>query len=209
MSLMIYARQAVCAMLARKWYAWALRLALRALSVICPGVAGPAPARAPSPWLAGSTHRWHTNPIYAATRDRVDGHSARVAVLILQFMPDAPVELLRAAITHDLGENAVGDLASPVKWRNPALYAALAALEAEALSEMGLRFPALRADHAALLSLCDGLDAYLWAVTHCPQHVAARDDWRAMFARLRAAAVRLGHRAKFDEIVAGVCGGKF
>ena len=209
MSLMIYARQMARAMLARDWVAWGLRLLLRALAVICPGLVPPAPARPPSPWLAGSTHRWHTNPIYAATRDRVDGHSARVAVLILQFKPEAPVELLRAAITHDLGENAVGDLASPVKWRNPGLYAALAALEAEALSEMGLRFPALHADQAALLSLCDGLDAYLWAVTHCPQHVAARDDWRAMFARLRRAAAALGHRAKFDEIVAGVCDGKF
>lgn len=160
-------------------------------------------------WLAGSTHRWHTNPVYCATGDRVDGHSARVAVLILQFMPDAPAALLRAAIVHDLGENAVGDIASPVKWKNPALYAAAEVLEAEALAEMGLAFPALPDDLAAILHLCDGLDAYLWAVTHRPDHVERRADWAAMFARLQDRAEALGLREKFDLIVKGVCDGKF
>ena len=169
----------------------------------------PKPARPPSAWLAGSTLRWHTNPVFAETQDRVDGHSARVAILILQFMPDAPAELLRAAIVHDLGENAVGDLASPVKWKNPDLYAQAAALEAAALAEMGFHIPALSADHFALLGLCDGLDAYLWAVTHCPAHVRGSSDWRAMFARLQSRASGLGARRKFNEIVEGVCDGKF
>jgi hypothetical protein len=109
------------------------RLAARILALLGRLPASvPAPP-APSPWLAGSTHRWHTNPIFATTCDRVDGHSARVAILILQFWPAASAELLKSAIVHDLGENSVGDLASPVKRKNPDLYAALEALEVAAL----------------------------------------------------------------------------
>lgn len=175
---------------------------------------GRAPAsvqRPPSPWLAGSTHRWHTNPAFCASGDRVDGHSCRVAILIMQFMPDATAELLRAAIVHDLGENAVGDLASPVKRKNPDLYAAVDGLEGDALRAMGFDIPAhvLGARDRAVLHLCDGLDAYLWAVTHRPDYVRARADWRAMFARLQSRADALGLRWKFDEIVEGVCDGKF
>lgn len=162
-----------------------------------------------APWLAASTRRWHTNPVYAATNDRVDAHSGRVGILILQFMPDAPAGLLRAAIVHDLGENAVGDIASPVKRKNPDLYAAVEALEVEALAEMGFAFPDLAPNLAALLHLCDGLDAYLWAVTHRPDYVARRPAWRAMFARLQANADALGLRCKFNEIVAGVTDGRF
>lgn len=169
-----------------------------------------APA-APVPWLAGSTHRWHTNPIFAATCDRVDAHSARVAILILQFLPNASAVLLRAAIVHDLGENAIGDVAEPVKRQNPDLYAKLEGLEGDALHAMGFDIPAhvLDAFEMTVLHLCDGLDAYLWAATHRPDHVAARADWRAMFARLRSRARELGFLTKFDEIVRGVCGVKF
>lgn len=160
-------------------------------------------------WLAGSTHRWHTNPLFAATGDRVDGHSGRVAVLILAFMPDAPAELLRAAIVHDLGENAVGDLASPVKRKNPDFRAAAAALEKAALADMGLGFPDLPPDLSALLGLCDGLDAYLWARLHRPDFVARNAAWRAMYGRLAASARRLGLSAKFHEIVSEVSDGKY
>ncbi len=165
----------------------------------------------PSAWLAGSTRRWHTNPVFCGTDDRVDGHSARVAILILQLWPDASAALLRAAIVHDLGEGGVGDLASPVKRANPQLRARLAALKGDALRALGFDDPAraLNAVEAAVLHLCDGLDAYLWAITHRPDHVRARADWRAMFWRLRARADGLGVQAKFDEIVEGVCRGKF
>lgn len=188
------------------WLAGVLRRAMvRLMCLIGRTPASVSPA--PSPWLAGSTRRWHTNPAFCETGDRVDGHSCRVAILILQFSPHASAELLRAAITHDLGENAVGDMASPVKRKNPELYAALEALEADALRSLGFEDPAqvLAYREAALLHLCDGLDAYLWAVTHRPAYVRARDDWRAMFARLQSRADALGVRGKFNEIVRGVC----
>lgn len=187
------------------------RLAARVLALLGRLPASVPLPPAPSPWLAGSTHRWHTNPIFATTRDRVDGHSARVAILILQFCPAASAELLRSAIVHDLGENFVGDLASPVKWQNPDLYAALEALEAAALEKMGFDVPALVLSERerAVLHLCDGLDAYLWAAFHNPVFVQSRPDWLAMFARLQSRAADLGFSEKFNEIVEGVCNGKF
>jgi len=193
------ASQLAAERLARLW----ARLACRAL---------PWRSEAPqggSAWLSGSTMRWHTSPALAATQDRVDAHSARVAVLILQFLPDAPADLLRAAITHDLGENAVGDLSCPVKRRDPELAARAAAHEREELARMGFACPGLRSDHLALLRLCDGLDAYLWALDHRPDLVARRSDWRRMFRELRRLAHGLGLRPKFDEIVKGVRDGKF
>lgn len=178
----------------------------RAVRAIMPTFKRPA---SPSPWLAGSTHRWHTNPVFAATGDRVDGHSARVAILILQFKPGACAALLRAAIIHDLGESAVGDMASPIKRNHPDLYAQLERIEADALSAMGLGGLGLHPFDRALLKLCDGLDAYLWARSHRPDYVAAHPEWRAMFARLRRDARSLGVGDKFSEIVSGVCDGKF
>jgi len=68
---------------AATWIAQAVpRLIRRILSRV--GAVRSVPvSRPPSPWLAGSVHRWHTNPAFCATGDRVDGHSARVALLIL------------------------------------------------------------------------------------------------------------------------------
>ena len=171
---------------------------------------GRTPASAPralSPWLAGSTHRWHTNPIFAATRDRVDAHSGRVAILILQFRPDASAELLRAAITHDLGECFAGDISGPVKRQIPDLSAALERLEGDALRSMGLGMPALAANDASLLRLCDWLDAYLWALVHRPDLVRSHPDWRAQLRRLQALANSLGLRRGFDAIMRGVVDG--
>ena len=124
-------------------------------------------------------------------------------------MPDAPAELLRAAIVHDLGENAVGDMASPVKRENPDLYAALEILERRALRAMGLEYPDLTDHCEALLKLCDGLDAYLWAALHRPDYVESNPAWPAMLARLRDRADEMGLLKKFNEIVAGVRSGKF
>jgi 5'-deoxynucleotidase YfbR-like HD superfamily hydrolase len=116
--------------------------------------------------------------------------------------------LLKSAIVHDLGENSVGDLTSPVKWENPDLYAAL---EADALATMGFDVSSLvLADReAAVLHLCDGLDAYLWAAFQNPAFVQSRLDWLAMFGRLQARAADLGLTEKLNKTVEGICNGKF
>lgn len=166
-------------------------------------------AQSPSAWLAGATLRWHTHPRLAVTRDRVDAHSARVAILILQLCPGASAALLAAAVIHDLGEAMVGDMSAPVKRKYPDLYAVISGLEAQAIRDLGLDAPDLSERERAFLKLCDGLDSYLWALLHCPDLVAVHPAWRAHLARLVVRADELGVRSKFNEILAGVSGGKF
>ncbi len=166
---------------------------------------------AASAWLAGSTVRWHVQPQLSMTRDRVDGHSGRVAILVLQFKPDAPVELLRAAIVHDLGESQVGDLAYPVKRNHPEIAAATEILEKVALRKMGLDFPDLPEDLAQVLSYCDRLDAYLWALHHRPDMVFTHPAWLAYWEKLRGMALEFGQTwlDLQEEIIAGVHDGVF
>lgn len=159
-------------------------------------------------WLAGSTHRWHTNPALCASGDRVDAHSARVAVLILALFPDASANLMRAAILHDLGENWVGDMALPIKRRRPDFVAQLEAAEAEALAAMGLDMPDLSEIDASRLELCDKADSYLWAVHNRPDYVARQPAWARQLDALRTQAKALGVGPEFNLIVLGVRDGK-
>lgn len=164
---------------------------------------------ASSAWLAGSTIRWHVQPSLARTGDRVDGHSARVSILILTFMPEAPLELLRAAVIHDLGESQVGDIAYPVKLAHPEITAATEILERVALRKMGLDYPDLDEELETVLRFCDRVDAYLWALHHTPVLVLSNEKWVTYFRKLLAQAESLGWDAKFIEIVDGVRDGVF
>jgi len=121
--------------------------------------------------------------------------------------------LLVHALTHDLGEAFVGDMARPVKDELPDVYNRLGELEARAVSRMGFDpSPDLMPYELELLAFCDAFDAfdaYLWAAFHRPDHVSCQLDWRAMVAGLRSEADRLGVRRKFNEILKVVCDGKF
>ena len=64
---------------------------------------------------AGAVRRWHTNPHMAHVVDTIDGHSGRVAKMILLLHPAPSMALIRAALTHDDGEYAVGDIPGPAK----------------------------------------------------------------------------------------------
>jgi 5'-deoxynucleotidase YfbR-like HD superfamily hydrolase len=158
----------------------------------------------PSAWHAGAVMRWHTHRHLAGSGDRVDGHSARVAILILQFFPRARPELIKWALIHDLGEYATGDIASPAKRANPGLYAQFADLEETAIVALGFELDELMPYEKKLLALADGFDAYLWGLHHAPAYVGGSDAWRAMLSGLRQLARELDASAKFDEILKGV-----
>lgn len=164
---------------------------------------------AATPWLAGFTQRWHIHPNLAETNDRVDGHSNRVAVLVLKFMPDAPVELLRAAVLHDLGEAMVGDISYPVKMANPDILETTEKLEKFALEEMGFKYPDLDPGLVKILNLADRVDAYLWALHHKPHVVASNGKWRAHRDKILAQAMELGLNHLFIEMEQGVQNGTY
>lgn len=128
---------------------------------------------------AGFVQRWHTNPELSRTNDRVDGHSARVARIILMLHPNPTLRLIQAALVHDDGEIEVGDIKAPCKDRYRVISDALEEIEYQhAKSIWGDRI--FRSDLSQLdtlwLKFADRLDAYMWAAHHAPR-VLHGDGW--------------------------------
>lgn len=155
-------------------------------------------SRAHRAWRAGFTRRWHSNPDLSDTTDYVAGHQGRVAILVSVLEPDASRALLLAAITHDQGETAAGDLPAPIKRDMVNVAAQLDAVErAEIAAQFG-DLPDLTEREKRLLKLCDWLDAWLWAMRFA-RHLYARADWQAQLTRMKAAAGFLG---LYEEVCA-------
>lgn len=127
-------------------------------------------------WLSGRVMRWHTNPRMAGTGDRLDGHHARVAQIILEHHPDPSVALLRAALTHDVGEMILGDLPGDMKRDMPDLAARHRLEEIIARDAIAGTFPDLSESNQTWLRWADRLDAYLWAQHHGMDMTAK--EWR-------------------------------
>lgn len=152
-------------------------------------------------FYAGSVHRWHTNPWLAGTADRVDGHSARVARIILMWHPSPSVDLIGAALTHDDGEHAIGDVKAPFKRDRPDVAALLAALEDKAACDIW-GWGASRAcvgDDAKWLAFADRLDAFMWAAHHGAP--CDRDGWPEAIGLLAFMADSLGVSDKFSDLM--------
>lgn len=60
-------------------------------------------------FLAGLVRRWHCEP-HTLAPENVAEHSWLVAMFIARLHPNPPAKLLMAALTHDLGEHATGDV---------------------------------------------------------------------------------------------------
>ena len=140
---------------------------------------------------AGFVRRWHSNPDLCHTVDRIDGHSARVARIILALHPLPSVALIRAALTHDDGESVTGDFPATLKQANPAFARALRSTEFKARTDLwGLDPPICRVDER-WLKFADRLDAYMWAAHHAP-HIMDRDDWPELLTWINETADVLG-----------------
>jgi len=135
---------------------------------------------------AGRTRRWHANAWLADTNDRVDGHAARVARIILALHPAPTLALLAAALVHDDGENGetgIGDIPGPVRNALPA-EARLALDEREANARLALwpkygGAPArtLTGANRTWLHFADRLDALMWVAWHRPELLQSA-GWR-------------------------------
>jgi len=131
---------------------------------------------------AGCVLRWHTNPDLATTGDRIDGHSARVARILIALHPSPSVTLLCHALIHDDGESAVGDVPAPAKDSTPGLAEWLEV--AEEAERRRLWSGAAGPDGGARLTdsdrlwlrFADRLDAFQWAAHHGPS-VMNGDGW--------------------------------
>ena len=149
---------------------------------------------------AGAVLRWHTNPELSTTQDRVDGHSARVARIILALHPNPSVSLLRAALVHDDGEHAVGDVRAPAKDDSGEMTRLLDKLEATAREQLwGTTIP-LWDSQKLWLHFADRLDAYMWASHHAP-HVLDGDGWPKARVRLLKWATALDCIAEVEPLL--------
>lgn len=162
-----------------------------------------------APWLAGFTQRWHVQPSLASTGDRVDGHSARVGILILHFHPGASAELLRAALIHDLGESGAGDVPYPVKKKYPDLNQKLEEIEAITLAGMSMKMPKLTETELEIFRFCDRLDSYLWALHHRPRMVMNHPNWITFKKSLKVDAKYLGYEVPLYDLIKELEDGSF
>ena len=157
---------------------------------------------------AGFVRRWHTNPELAHTNDRIDGHSGRVARIILMLHPSPSVELLRAALIHDDGESVVGDIPGPYKFclKNSDCWI-ISNDEDRALESIWDRGADLRwiddPSDQNWLSFADRLDAYMWAQHHAPS-VLIGDGWPDARAWLEGQAIALGVSDHLHQTIGGV-----
>lgn len=142
-------------------------------------------------WRATFVRRWHRNPDLADTNDPIGGHSARVALLLLNYWPMSSVFAITHALTHDLGEAYAGDVPGNIKRQHPELAGALEEVEALGAKMMGVADPNCTAREMAQVNLCDKLDAYLWMRHHKPG-LANDPDWQASREWLLDEADRLG-----------------
>lgn len=107
----------------------------------------------------GSVKRWHvTNNVLGQT---VAAHSWGVACLVLDLWPDASLDLVRAALLHDVPEQDVGDVPAPAKWANPQLAAAIQRSEDDFWHTSGITFPSLGRQDALRLKVADMMEL-LW-----------------------------------------------
>ena len=136
--------------------------------------------------------RFHSHPRLRHTRDDIDKHQQRVAMLSLSLSaaighPVYMGDLMRAAMHHDEAEKVLGDMPAPAKARVPALAAAYAEAELTVMAEMGHTWTLTRQEDA-MLRLCDRLDAWQWATSHGE----TGDEWDAMRGDLVRLAMQIG-----------------
>lgn len=140
---------------------------------------------------AGFVRRWHCNPELSHTGDRIDGHSGRVARIILMLHPDPSVRLLKAALIHDDGESVIGDVKAPSKDANPEMALWLSEAETVARESIWGGDDALTDSENEWLKFADRMDAYMWANFHAP-HVMGSDGWPEARERLLSQSTALG-----------------
>jgi 5'-deoxynucleotidase YfbR-like HD superfamily hydrolase len=112
--------------------------------------------------VAGSeVVRYHT--VTTLQRETVGHHSHGVACLVLLLEPEPTADLLKAALVHDLAEQATGDIPSPAK-REYGIGEQVDELERRLINESGLKFPFLTAQDKRVLKLADIAHGALFCV---------------------------------------------
>lgn len=139
--------------------------------------------------LGGYCTRWHANADMAHIRETLAEHHARVAQIILALHPSPSLALIDAALHHDAGEPAVGDIPWPAKRDNPALAEILN--EAEKAERQRLECDVyLTPEERLWLKFADRLSAIMH-VSHVNPKLLRRRDWQAEIRNLASSSAGL------------------
>jgi hypothetical protein len=141
-------------------------------------------------WLAHRVQRYHTNPHLASIGQLNSDHCHGVASIIAILYPEASADLLKAAIFHDAGERAAGDLSTTFKRANPFIAAAHAEYEDEERAKIAPQYD-LEDFEQDWLTMADHLEAILFCAFHRPG-LLDRPDWSSHVRRTLDRAQRLG-----------------
>jgi 5'-deoxynucleotidase YfbR-like HD superfamily hydrolase len=140
--------------------------------------------------------RFHVDPVI---KPQTDGaHSFGVAWICYLLSNDKPsLNLILAALAHDLAEHKVGDVPFPTKHAIPGLNDQLNLLETSYLTAAGLGFP-LTDDEKRILSLADRLEGMCYCVQERALGNKNAAEW---YARYRASLphIRSGAEAEVLE----------
>lgn len=110
---------------------------------------------------AGGIKRYHTVPIVG--EQTVGQHTYNVVQILRHITNDMlSVNLMKAALDHDVMEYFTGDMPHPTKNSFPPLYNALKAVEQDLLNELGVEYE-LDDREADLLKWADVMDAGIFA----------------------------------------------
>ncbi len=103
--------------------------------------------------------RYHAVP-YVLKEESVGHHTANVIAILFQlYEGNPPVEVIRAALHHDVPELVTGDVPYTAKVRFPELKDTLSWVEGKVATEQGLDLPEdLPGEHELLLHYADMLD---------------------------------------------------
>jgi len=107
----------------------------------------------------GDVKRFHT--VTMLRENLVSAHSWGVAVLICDILPNPSVNLLKAALYHDVAEHVTGDISAPTKWQFPKLAEALLEVESEVEKRLGLNAD-LTEEERLILKFADMSDLILF-----------------------------------------------
>lgn len=115
--------------------------------------------------LAGGVQRWHAEPVTA--QQTVAQHSFNVVLVLMTIVPAQELtrNLLLAALLHDTGEIATGDIPKQTRWAlGPQCQSALDRLELLARRKAGMMAPELAGCERQYLHAADHIEAYLFAL---------------------------------------------
>jgi HD domain len=109
----------------------------------------------------GDVKRYHTFPIIG--EQKVSAHTFNVLLFIMQYHPEPSMDLIKAALYHDLAEYDTGDTPANVKWKFPMLLASLENAENEVSYNLGI-FANLDDREAIWLKVGDTLEYLFYAL---------------------------------------------